>query len=41
MLRENRSPSAALRNAQIAMWQQKEWQSPFYWAAFVLQGEWL
>ena len=40
MLQENRSPAAALRQAQIAMWQQKEWQSPFYWAAFVLQGEW-
>ena len=32
--------AAALRAAQIEMWQQKEWRSPYYWAAFVLQGEW-
>jgi CHAT domain-containing protein/tetratricopeptide (TPR) repeat protein len=41
MLKENRPPAAALRNAQIAMWRQQEWKPPFYWAAFVLQGEWL
>ena len=40
MLREKQSPSAALRKAQAEMWQQKQWQSPYYWAAFVLQGEW-
>jgi CHAT domain-containing protein len=40
MLQENLSPAAALRAAQVEMWQQKRWQSPYYWAAFVLQGEW-
>ena len=40
MLQEGRSPAAALRHAQLAMWQESDWQSPFYWAAFVLQGEW-
>ena len=30
----------ALRAAQIEMWRQKDWKSPFYWAAFVFQGEW-
>ncbi|MCP5113214.1 MAG: CHAT domain-containing protein, partial [bacterium] len=34
------SPAAALRNAQIAMWQNPDWRSPYHWAAFVLQGEW-
>jgi CHAT domain-containing protein len=34
------SPAAALRAAQLELWQQKGWQSPYYWAAFVLQGEW-
>jgi CHAT domain-containing protein len=37
------SPSAALREAQVSMWadkKDKRWQSPYYWAAFVLQGEW-
>jgi CHAT domain-containing protein/uncharacterized protein HemY len=33
-------PAAALRQAQIEMWKQKRWQSPYYWGAFVLQGEW-
>ncbi len=33
-------PAAALREAQISMWKEKSWQSPYYWAAFVLQGEW-
>ena len=40
MLREKQTPSAALRKAQAEMWHQKQWQSPYYWAAFVLQGEW-
>jgi CHAT domain-containing protein len=34
------SPAAALRAAQLAMLQQKQWASPYYWAAFVHQGEW-
>lgn len=33
-------PAAALRQAQIAMWKQEAWRDPFFWAAFVLQGEW-
>ncbi|KAF0250075.1 MAG: hypothetical protein FD167_519 [bacterium] len=32
-------PAAALRVAQLSMLREKRWQSPFYWAAFVLQGE--
>jgi CHAT domain-containing protein len=39
MLQEQKSPAAALRAAQIAMWQQRRWHAPYYWAAFVLQGE--
>lgn len=34
------SPAAALRAAQISMRQTPRWQSPYYWAAFTLQGEW-
>jgi CHAT domain-containing protein len=37
---EHRSPAAALRAAQLAMYQQRRWAAPYYWAAFVLQGEW-
>jgi CHAT domain-containing protein len=33
-------PAAALRAAQLGMWQDSEWRAPYYWAAFVLQGEW-
>lgn len=33
-------PAAALRAAQIQMWKQKQWSSPYYWAAFQIQGEW-
>lgn len=40
MLREKKTPAAALRTAQIEMSQQRQWRSPYYWAAFVLQGEW-
>jgi len=40
MLKDKQSPAASLRAAQLEMWQQKQWQSPYFWAAFVLQGEW-
>ena len=40
MFENGRSPAAALRQAQVAAWEQRRWQPPFYWAAFVLQGEW-
>ena len=34
------TPSVALRDAQRSMWTEKRWHSPFYWAAFELQGWW-
>lgn len=40
MLRGNKTPAAALRAAQIEMLRTRPWQSPYYWAAFVMQGEW-
>lgn len=40
MLKEGEPPAAALRAAQVEMWRQKQWQSPYYWAAFTMQGEW-
>src|SRR5262249_36869899 len=33
-------PAAALREAQLAVARQKRWEHPYYWAGFVLQGEW-
>ena len=40
MLRNNKTPAAALRAAQIEMLRTRQWQSPYFWAAFVMQGEW-
>lgn len=40
MLRNRKTPAAALRDAQIRMLRVKQWQSPYYWAGFVMQGEW-
>ena len=40
MFRDGLSPTAALREAQLEMRQQRRWQAPYYWAAFTLQGEW-
>jgi CHAT domain-containing protein len=34
------SPASALRQAQLEMLKDKRWQSPYFWAGFVLQGEW-
>jgi len=40
MLRDHQTPAQALRSAQQWMRTQKPWQAPYYWAGFVLQGEW-
>jgi len=37
---ERLSAAGALRQAQLSIWKQKQWREPYYWAAFVLQGEW-
>jgi CHAT domain-containing protein len=39
MFEDRLTPSAALRNAKVNMWRQPRYRAPFYWAAFVLQGE--
>lgn len=41
MLSEGRTPSAALRSAQLEMLDQERWAAPYYWAAFQIQGDWL
>jgi CHAT domain-containing protein len=40
MLGERLSPAAALRAAQVEMGKEKRWKSPYYWAPFLLQGDW-
>jgi len=34
------APAAALRAAQAQMARDPRWRAPYYWAGFVLQGEW-
>jgi CHAT domain-containing protein len=34
------SPTAAMREAQLAMISGKKYSAPFYWAPFVLVGDW-
>jgi CHAT domain-containing protein len=34
------SPAAALREAQLEIAADRRWRSPYYWAAFMLVGEW-
>ncbi len=33
------TPADALRTAQLAVLAQEQWQSPYYWAAFLLNGD--
>jgi CHAT domain-containing protein/Tfp pilus assembly protein PilF len=40
LLGQKMRPAAALRAAQLAMRNDKRWNSPYYWAAFQIQGEW-
>ena len=40
MLRSGKTPAAALRAAQIEMLRTRQWQAPYFWAPFVMQGEW-
>jgi CHAT domain-containing protein/tetratricopeptide (TPR) repeat protein len=40
LLGPNPSPSDAIREAQLAMISNKKYSAPFYWAPFVLVGEW-
>jgi CHAT domain-containing protein len=40
LIKQNLSPSLALRAAQQEVRRQSKWSHPYYWSAFVLQGEW-
>lgn len=39
MIRQKQSPAAALRAAQLEMLKNPKWKAPFYWAPFMIQGE--
>lgn len=38
LLQENKSPEQALRSAQQWLSEQAEWEHPYFWAGFILQG---
>jgi CHAT domain-containing protein len=38
-IHQGERPSSALRGAQLEMARDQQWSKPYYWAAFVLQGE--
>jgi CHAT domain-containing protein len=40
LIANEKRPADALRAAQLQLFQQKRWRSPYYWAGFVLQGDW-
>jgi len=39
LLKDQQPPAVALRNAKLEMQKDERWRAPFYWAGFVLQGE--
>ena len=40
MLTNGKRPAEALKEAQISISKQKRWRKPYFWAGFVLLGEW-
>jgi CHAT domain-containing protein len=40
VLREGLTPAAALRAAQLRLAANPRWSAPYYWAGFILQGDW-
>jgi hypothetical protein len=40
ILVDHRAPAASLRAAQHAVRTDPRWSAPYYWAGFVIQGEW-
>jgi CHAT domain-containing protein/Flp pilus assembly protein TadD len=40
MLAEGRPPAEALRAAQASLRREPGWEAPYFWAGFVLQGDW-
>jgi CHAT domain-containing protein/tetratricopeptide (TPR) repeat protein len=40
VLKDGKRPAAALREAQIDMWHDERWRSPYYWSGFEFVGEW-
>lgn len=41
MLRRKLTPAAALREAQTELARDPKWASPYFWAGFTLNGDWM
>lgn len=39
-LSNEKTPAAALREAQLSIARQPRWRDPYYWSSFTVQGEW-
>jgi len=40
LFRDGLDPAAALHAAQRSMWRDPNWRDPYFWAPFVVQGDW-
>lgn len=40
MWAEGQTPAAALRSAQLSIRKERRWRDPYFWAGFLLQGDW-
>lgn len=40
LLKDKLPATAALRAAQLSMSKESRWAAPYYWAGFVIQGDW-
>jgi CHAT domain-containing protein len=40
LIEEGLTPAAALRQAQLSMARSTQWRDDYYWAGFVVQGDW-
>ncbi|NEN91464.1 MAG: CHAT domain-containing protein, partial [Okeania sp. SIO3H1] len=40
MLETDKNPVEAMRETQLEMLSSENWKAPYYWAPFVVQGEW-
>lgn len=40
MLDRGLTPAAALRQARLAVRSEEKWSDPYYWASFILEGDW-
>ncbi len=40
LLHDGKTPAAALQAAQATLRQEPRWAAPYFWAGFVLQGDW-